>query len=336
MKQPLPKHIIFNYLAGRATPLENQRVDEWLNYAENTEQFHRWLMEWEQLSPQYVPDTDAAFARLTRRLLQEVPEDKPLIEAARRPLRRKNWMIAASVTLLLSLAGWLLREPILYKTYHTEFGETSSFVLADGSRVTLNANSSLRVPRFGFDKQNREVRLTGEAAFSVRHTHDHQRFTVKTPNQLQVEVLGTEFTVFARSRGSRVALLEGKIRLDYNQGPQKQQLLIKPGEQVIVKPTGELTVKKTEKPEQLIAWKEQRFVFNNTSVNEICALLRETFGVLVHPGDHETAVRTITGNFKAQNGEDLLTVLQEVLNLKVTQQKSTLLLYNQDTTLKPL
>ncbi len=333
MEQTINKPILFQYLANRATPLERQAVEEWLKKADDTELFHQWLLEWEMQSPQYLPDSEAAYCALLERIdfQQTGTPETGKVSPKRLRLAWLNWRIAATVTVLLSLSAWLLREPILYKTYETEYGQTSSFVLNDGSRVTLNANSMLSVPRFGFDTGIREVRLKGEAEFSVRHTPTHQRFVVKTSEQCQVEVLGTEFTVFARSRGTRVALNDGQIRFDYKQGTQKKNLLMKPGELVTLSPEGDMRLTQVEKPELQAAWKEQRFVFDDTSVREICDLLTENFGLVIRPGSDEVAARTISGNFKAQTADDILDVLREVLNLQIKRQGDSIVLRSQET-----
>jgi transmembrane sensor len=329
MKHTITKHILFEYLNGRATPLEKQATEEWLKNASHTEQFHRWLLEWEMQSPQYLADTDAAYTRLLARLEeQQLPDEAVLDSQPERRIFLSRWLVAASVCVALCLGGWLAREPILYKTYATDYAQTSAFMLSDGSHVVLNANSTLLVPRFGFNTGTRQVQLAGEAEFSVRHTKDNRRFVVKTSDTFQVEVLGTEFTVFARSRGTKVALSQGKIRLDYTQGTEKRQQMMQPGELATLSEAGDLTIKQSENPDALTAWKEQRFVFNNTSVQEICALMRENFGVVVRTGDPEIAARTISGNFKAQSAEDLLEVLVEVLDLVIRKEKNTLLLLN--------
>lgn len=330
MKHTLSKHTLFEYLAGRATPLEKQQTDAWLKDESNTEQFYQWLFEWERQSPQYQTNIDQGYTRLTDKIEEqgitsETASESP-VETQR--IFRRDWLLAASVVFIFCIAGWLLRKPILYKNYKTDYGQTSAFVLEDGSHVTLNANSSLLVPRFEFNTGQREVFLSGEAQFSVRHTSDHQRFIVKTSDTFQVEVLGTEFTVFARSRGTKVALSQGKIRLDYTEGLEKRNLMMKPSELVTVNQEGNLTVESTDTPELHAAWKEQRFIFNNTSVLEICALIEENFGIVVKIEDPEIATRTITGNFKAQTAEDLISVLTEVLNLHIRKDKKTLLLLN--------
>ena len=168
MEHSINKPMLFRYLANRATPLERQALEEWLKKAGDTDTFHQWLLEWEMQSPQYLPNSETAYHALVERIdSQEAGTlEAEQITMGRRRLAWLNWRIAATVTVLLIASAWLLRKPILYKTYETEYGQTSSFVLQDGSRVTLNANSTLKVPRFGFGNDHDTARfmLAGGAA----------------------------------------------------------------------------------------------------------------------------------------------------------------------------
>ncbi|MBE9460703.1 FecR family protein [Dyadobacter subterraneus] len=317
------KHILFEYLSGRANPLERQLAEDWLKNTENTEVFHQWLLEWETRSPQFIPDQEKAMNRLLERINQDnqdlntESENESSSDISFNPLQiQKYWLIAASV-LLLVCWGWLSRDLLLYKTFETGYGKTTQIYLEDGSSVALNANSRLKIPRFGFYGDVRNVILDGEAEFSVSHTIDHKRFVVKTSDTFQVEVLGTQFSVFARPRGTKVALSRGKIRIDYAQGNEKQQLLMKPGDLVTLEKTGELKLTSETDIKNNSAWKEQRFIFNATSVMEISAMINENFGRKIIIANEKIARRTITGNFKTESADELLKTISEVLDLRV-------------------
>lgn len=323
MKAPILKHILFEYLSGRANPLERQLAEDWLKDAENKDTFHQWLFEWETRSPQFVPDQDQAMARLLSRINNEEPkpeedsnEDNQSGNGWNPFQVRKYWLIAASI-LLLVCCGWFSRDVLQYKTFETGYGQTTKLYLEDGSRVALNANSRLKIPRFGFFGDVRTVLLDGEAEFSVSHTIDHKRFVVKTSDTFQVEVLGTQFSVFARPRGTKVALSHGKIRLDYSQGEKRQHLLMNPGDLATLQKTGAVQVVNDVDTKSLSAWKEQRFVFNATSLREISSLIEENFGKKVRIANDKIARRTITGNFKTENTEELLRTVSEVLDLEI-------------------
>ncbi|WP_254563015.1 FecR family protein [Dyadobacter diqingensis] len=323
MEAPILKHILFEYLSGRANPLERQLAEDWLKDAENTDTFHQWLYEWETRSPQFIPDQEQAMMRLLSRINNEEPKPEADINeddqagSGWSPFQlRKYWLIAASI-LLLVCCSWFSRDVIQYKTFETGYGQTTKLYLEDGSRVALNANSRLKIPRFGFFGDVRTVSLDGEAEFSVSHTIDHKRFVVRTSDTFQVEVLGTQFSVFARPRGTKVALSHGKIRIDYSQGEKHQHLLMKPGDLATLQKTGAVQLVNDVDTKSLSAWKEQRFVFNATSLLEISNLIQENFGKKVRIANDKIARRTITGNFKTQNAEELLRTVSEVLDLEI-------------------
>ena len=182
--------------------------------------------------------------------------------------------------------------------------------------VALNSNSSLKVHRLGFYGDVRKVFLEGEAEFSVSHTVDDKRFIVKTSDKFQVEVLGTQFSVFARPRGTQVALKSGSVRIDYEQNATRKNLMMKPGDLATLDHSGAVQLAKQADPKTFAAWKEQRYVFNGTSIKEISEMVEENFGIKVR-ADPEVYGRKITGNFKTENADDLLKTISEALDLKV-------------------
>lgn len=338
MEPSITKQLIFSYLSGQATPIEIQLVDEWLKDPANSGEFYGYVLLWERAHAQFTPDHERAIEKFWQREVNpETVGDEThsrvgeyISDAPVRPgyYRRLTKILSvAACFLALTAGGWLMREEIVYKTIRTNYGEISRHTLPDGSQVVLNSNSSLRLSRFGFNNDIRQVWLNGEAEFSVVHTETDQRFIVKTPTDFQVEVLGTEFSLFTRERGTKVVLNSGRIRVDYKKHGQATQLLMKPGDLLTLDHVGEIQLQKTDTPEEHSAWKEHRFVFDATPVGEICQLLAENFGIIVHPSTAEIANRTITGNFKTQTSEELLGILREVFSLETIKKQDTLVLF---------
>jgi transmembrane sensor len=327
MESPISKSVFFSYLSGQATPIEAQSVDEWIKNPANQEHFFALLLEWEREHAQFSPDPEQAIADF--RIRTENPEPDFSSEAGIRTRKvsvSRLAAIAACIVLLLT-AGWFLRNDIRYRTIRAPYGEIVQHELPDGSKVTLNANSSLCFPRFGFGRKTREVWLDGEARFSVVHAPEDQQFLVKTQNDLEVAVLGTEFSVFTRTRGAKVVLSSGRIRIDYEKEGHSAILLMKPGEVLTRDSQGEMQIDTTERPEEHSAWKDGRFVFDATPVSDICHLLEENFGVIVQPATVEIANRTISGNFETRTSGELLEILREVFSLKTATRRDTLVLY---------
>lgn len=135
-----------------------------------------------------------------------------------------------------------------------------NMLLADGSRVWLNAGSSVRYP-VAFIGNERKVSITGEAYFEVAHDKAKPFYVVK--DSVQVQVLGTHFNVnaFPDETSITVTLLEGRVEVSHQQ--DKRQL--RPGEQALVKTTG-IAVSKDVNLEVVMAWKNGSFVFDGTSL----------------------------------------------------------------------
>ncbi|TAG49514.1 MAG: iron dicitrate transport regulator FecR, partial [Runella slithyformis] len=192
MEFDIAKNIIFNTFEGKATPMQQKMVEEWLAKTENTELYFKWLEEWERETPQFLPDNEQAYQAFLSKTSLATHENKLIAEkqiTSKSHFGKSLWFkFVASIVFFIGF--WLLKDQILFKEYKTSFGEIKNITLPDESTVILNANSSLRVSRFGFGKNTREVFLQGEAEFAVKHTIDNQNFLVKTPDQLVVEVLG--------------------------------------------------------------------------------------------------------------------------------------------------
>ncbi len=314
MKNEVTKELLQKYFGGHATAVEKQAIDEWAKSIENQEFFYTCLMQWENQNQQYKPDVKAAFTRHLERVNAQ-GVNNPVYE----PQRSRFWRflaLAASITLLLSIGGgYFFKDVLFFKTYTTDFGKIESFTLTDGTHVVLNANSSLRVPRFGFEGKTREVFLLGEANFEVTHTIDNQHFMVKTSKGFEVEVLGTVFSVFTRESGSKVVLDKGKVQLNYAENKTQKQLTLNPGELVTIDSIGRANVKKTKKTEDLSAWKNNRFVFEGTPLADLVTLFGDNFGISLILNDKELSKWTISGAFTAYTAEELLEAMTESSDL---------------------
>ncbi len=322
MNQPLPKSLLFDFFDGKATILQRKLIEAWLAEGRNEDLFYQYLDEWESLHPQLLAFNDGALDAF-RHVLSDTnqPEIRRLPTAKPVPFWQSGWFLlglAASVTLFFG-AGLLFREQIEYKTYRTDYGQTASFTLPDGSGVTLNANSSLRVPRFGFGAATREVRLAGEGAFRVRHLPNNQRFRVNMARGVQVEVLGTEFSVFDRERAQRIFLHKGQVKLNL---PLGRQLLMKPGNLITVDRAGGTHLTSAVPAKRALAWQAHWFYFDNTSLAEVAEQIREQFGVTIVIPNNALAQRRIAGNFKADKADDLLQILSQLLHLNVVRTRS--------------
>jgi transmembrane sensor len=175
---------------------------------------------------------------------------------------------------------------ILYNTLTVpRGGEYKSLVLADGTKVWMNAESSIRFP-VAFIKSEREVEIMGEAYFEVAHNKE-QPFKVSV-NGMKVEVVGTHFNVNAYSDEAviKTTLLEGSIKVVTG----KSVALIKPGQQAQVPNTdsGDESIKVVNEADvnAAVAWKNGLLVFNQADIKTILRQVARWYDVSIeYKGD---------------------------------------------------
>ncbi|MDB5112287.1 MAG: FecR family protein [Mucilaginibacter sp.] len=153
---------------------------------------------------------------------------------------------------------------VSYNLISTPRGGQYQVILSDGTKVWLNAASSLKYPAV-FAGKERDVELTGEAYFEVAKNKD-MPFKV-TVNGMEVKVLGTHFNIMAYNdeKATETTLLEGSVKLIKN---TKETLLI-PGQQgALINGQPDFNVHKVN-VDDIIAWKNGFFSFENESIQSI-------------------------------------------------------------------
>jgi ferric-dicitrate binding protein FerR (iron transport regulator) len=177
-------------------------------------------------------------------------------------------------TKILKLNGMLTYEDsskassaVLYNTISTPRGGQYQLVLADGSKVWLNAASSLRFPA-AFTGKERKVELMGEGYFEVAKNAS-MPFKVEV-NGMEVEVLGTHFNInsYHDEPAIRTTLLEGSVKINKNNTTS----LLKPGQQAEVNSAGEVRIINDADIDAAVAWKDGKFQFDRA---DIYAIMRQ-------------------------------------------------------------
>lgn len=170
----------------------------------------------------------------------------------------------------------------MYNTVATPRGGQYQLTLADGSRVWLNAASSIRFPA-AFTGRERLVEITGEVYFEIsKNAAMPFHVKVKSPkaaNDMNITVLGTNFNVMAYpdEQTIRTTLVEGAVQLV--QGTQSS--VLKPGYQASILPEGGPFEVAAADVEQALAWKEGKFRFRNTNIRVIMRQLARWYDIEV-------------------------------------------------------
>lgn len=166
-----------------------------------------------------------------------------------------------------------------YNTIETPKGGQYQVVLPDGTKVWLNAFSSLKFPT-AFKGKERNVELIGEAYFEVAK-NEKQPFIVNTGREI-VRVLGTHFNInsYRDEKLSKTTLVEGKVKISLAvDSAEMNSLILNPGEQSINN-SKRLEIITTDVQESL-AWKNGEFMFNNDDIESVMRKISRWYDVEV-------------------------------------------------------
>ena len=165
---------------------------------------------------------------------------------------------------------------ILYNTISTPKGGQYQVTLPDGTKVWLNAASSIRFPTsFG---NTRTVQITGELYFEV--THDKSKPFIVQTGETNIQVLGTKFNVnaYTDEPAVKTSLMEGKVAVTRH----AEHLTLQPGEQAICATHDPLTINHSPDMEQVMAWKNGLFNFNEVTLRQAMRQIANWYNVDVH------------------------------------------------------
>jgi transmembrane sensor len=181
-------------------------------------------------------------------------------------------------------------------TITTPNGGQWQATLADGTKVWLNAASTIAFPTSFTGLANRIVTLHGEAYFEVAKDAAHP-FIVISDHQ-RIEVLGTHFNInsYPDEPAIKTTLLEGKVKVSLL--GSKQTTYLAPGEQSVV--TGQQLFKTKADTDEVLAWKDGYFQFDDESVNSVMRKLARWYDIDVkYEGD--ISAEKLTGRVSQTN-----------------------------------
>jgi transmembrane sensor len=217
-----------------------------------------------------------------------------------------------------AMAGYSHPKELLNTFSNPRGSQVAAITLSDGTKVWLNAGSTLSYP-VAFTGKDRVVTITGEAYFEVTH-FDHWPFKVNK-DATQVTVLGTRFNVMAYDdeKMLKITLVQGSVRVSSNTksgtAAEHPPVVLTPGEQAQISPfspsEGSPRIRvQTADTEQAIAWKEGLFDYRSTDLTQVLREAGRWYDIDITyegkiPGD------TFTGGIqRTATLSELLTILQ--------------------------
>jgi transmembrane sensor len=263
--------------------------------------------------------------------------------------RRLVWRSAAAA-LLFILGGYGIFHyyfsgrqalySLAWQEKYTERKSMSKMILADGSSVTLNADSRLKYPAI-FDGPNREVYLTGEAFFDIQKDPDHP-FIIHT-DKMTIRVLGTSFNVksYPGDAVMETTLLKGSVEVTFPDRPA-DKIILRPSDKLVIRNATAMADSATDvtagkekakaiskgSPETKYtltgltyyrnqhntivetSWVDNKLVFSNEEFQSVARRMERWYGVSIVFDREDLKTIPFTGYFQKENITEALYALQ--------------------------
>ncbi|ULQ47877.1 FecR domain-containing protein [Flagellatimonas centrodinii] len=257
--------------------------------------------------------------------------------------RRRPWAIAASVLVLVtgSLIGGLLWMDRAERSYRTGFGEQRSIPLADGTVVTLNTESHLRVR---LDEHGRHADLlAGEVMFDV--AKDKARPFTVTAGPVDVRVVGTRFNLYRQPDATTVTVIEGIVDVTPHRAPSPPRgegqgegantsphpaphtphpakARLTAGQKLDIAAAAPVPPQLALAPQparvdQATAWTTRRVIFENERLDDVLLQFNRYNPRPLVVTDADLAARQISGVFKVDDIDLLLAFLKRQHDIRV-------------------
>jgi len=215
-----------------------------------------------------------------------------------------------------------IADPIAFHEFNTPKGTSYSLELPDGSTVQLNSGSSLKL-KSDFNKQSREVNLSGEAYFDVAH-NKNKPFKVQTKDY-QIQVLGTQFNVksYPQLAQTKTSLVKGSVEVN----TAAKALKLIPGEQAKAGKSIQLSKGKANFREDL-AWRDGYFRFNNASIKDIMSDISTWYNISDIRYELNTDERFTGSIVRSRSLKEVLTAMEKIANLKFDMKEGRVIVRN--------
>lgn len=207
-------------------------------------------------------------------------------------------------------SSYLAEEDVIYNEIHVQKGgRANTVILSDGSKVVLNAATTLRYPT-SFNGKKRQVYLDGEAYFEVSK-NEEKPFVVKL-NKQDITVLGTTFNIQAYENESYsvVTLLSGRVMLEaFNEsGESTGRMFLKPNQRALSdNESGSVSLHDVDSS-FANAWVNGEYKFKDEPLSSIFKRLENYYNVRIHLDDSRLEQIRYTGTFSLD--QDILDVFR--------------------------
>jgi transmembrane sensor len=298
--------LIGKVLTHEATADEQQQVTDWRNLSSENQKYydHLKLVFEKSVDGSQPYNADAAWEKIKSEIIRRRTQTL---------LPSTIWKIAASLVLISVLSYLVFWQFFSIEQATLTSEETvTSHILAEGTEVVLNKNSSIEIA-WNARKKSGVIKLSGEASINIRH--DEAKTWLVTAEDVFIRDVGTQFNVKAYPESSmiEVTVLEGEVQF-YTQA--QEGLHLKAGEHGVYSRSTQ-TFTKTMAGANVMSYKTLVFTFEDTDLKTVALELSAVYGQHINVPEHLSTCR-VTVTFDNEELATILEIIAETLGLQVT------------------
>ena len=309
--------LISLYLSNEASHAEKQEIETWLKESEENKTYFnqiKFVFDQAILAKKTKPvDVDKAWTNLQQKIKQNHSLPKTKANIFQKSIW---WQIAASVVIVVSVSLGVFQYVRNHSNENNQIAvvtssdSTINYQLTDSSKVFLNKNSKIE-----FHKNKKQIQLTGEAFFEVKHKAD-KPFIVKAEATF-IKDIGTSFNVEAYPESNIVEVyVESGEVLFYTD--TQSGITINKGEiGIFDKATSAFYKKETNKTNS-ISYKTKIFDFQNSTLKDVVKTLNSVYPETIEINNKDLESISITVSFDNEDIQSIVNIIAETLGLNAT------------------
>jgi ferric-dicitrate binding protein FerR (iron transport regulator) len=324
--------LIIKYLRESLSEAEKLQVIAWLESNEQNREFLFGLKEaylisrWESVKG--TADVDNEWKKIHTNIIEAQKINKKSTLRIFKQITKYAAIIIVAFGIGTIFNHFLESSQPRPTTFSTGLGRSSELILNDGSKVTLNAKSTLIYNNQSID--NREVTLIGEAVFDIKKNHD-KPFYVNT-SYYRIKVLGTLFNVSTYDNDDYVSttLKRGIIQI-VDTKSNKILTELKEGQRFYLdKKTGNYSINKQKDLNDDFGWYEGKLCFNDIPLKDLTNKLEREFGYSIEIKNHDIQTYRYKANIEKESIENIMRYISFVtpdVQYKINEETKKILIY---------
>ncbi|TVQ84300.1 MAG: DUF4974 domain-containing protein [Bacteroidetes bacterium] len=327
------KELIIRMLSGEASEVEISKLNQWL---QASEQNRKYLEEYKSLwnlklkSPDdIIINSEHAWKKVSTEI-EQLEDVKPAYRT-RTLFNNFFYVVSGIAAVLLIFLGLYILLPRTMETemitHEVQSRTEEPLRLADGTTVLFKGPAKLLYPE-NFGKNNRHVRLKGDAYFEVANQNENP-FIIEL-QEVNVTVLGTSFYISQsmETNSVEVSVLSGKVELKSLAEPMKSMVLSK-NERGLFHTENQDFTKEKITDLNFMAWKTGRLEFDQTNLQTVIESLKETYQIQIHARDNLSDLK-LTARFINEKPEDIFKTISILFDVEVLYRDGAYVIERQD------